>query len=51
MNSITFDSDDEIRVMSSSVPAATSKVHSSHLANRLTGNSSNIYIVEQLKRI
>ena len=47
MVSITFDSDDEIRVISSSVSAVTSKVSSSHLADRLTGNSSNIYTVEQ----
>ena len=51
MSSITFDSNDEIRVMSSSVPAATSIVCSSHLADRLTGNSSNIYTVERLKRM
>ena len=51
MNSITFDSDDGIRLMSSSVPAATSKVRSSHLADRLTRNSSNIYTDEQLKRM
>ena len=37
--------------MPSSVLAATSKVRSSRLADRLLGSSSNIYTVEQLKRI
>ena len=51
MNSILFDSDDEIHVMSSSVLAATLKVRLSYLTDGLTRNSSNIYTVEQLKRM
>ena len=51
MSPITFDSDDKIHVMSSSVSTATSKVHSLHIADRLIGNSSNIYTVGQLKRM
>ena len=47
MSSITFDSDDEIRVISFFVPAVTSKASLSYLADRLTGSSSNIYTVEQ----
>ena len=35
----------------SSVPVATSIVRSSHLDDPSTGNSSNIYTVEQLKRM
>ena len=50
MSSRAVDSDEEIRVMSSSVPAATPNVCSSLLADRLTENLSNIYSVEQLKR-